>query len=104
MPRTTVSKLSCLLLALFLAGCTQPPEQPQVSGPTSLKEVPSVRLNYRYEPDVPPPGENKRTIAEERNAAVQADFDNNRLEELLDKTIPSPDGKRIVAVYHRPTD
>jgi hypothetical protein len=35
---------------------------------------------------------------------VQADFDNNRLEELLDKTVTSPDGKRILAVYHQPMD
>lgn len=106
MLRTTLMKLLCLsLIVLLLAGCTATPEQPTTTaGPTSLKEVPSVRLNFRYEADVPAPGENKRTVAEERNPAIQADFDNNRLEELLDKTVTSPDGKRIVAVYHRPTD
>lgn len=102
----TVSKLfSFLLIALFLGGCSQAPQQQAPApGPTSMKEVPSVRLNYRYEGDVPAPGENKRSVAEERNPAVQADFDNNRLEELLDKTVTSPDGKRVVAVYHRPAD
>lgn len=102
----TVSKLSCfLLVALLLKGCSQEPQQQSsTAGPASMKEVPSVRLNYRYEPDVPAPGENRRTVAEERNPAVQADFDNNRLEELLDKTVTSPDGKRVVAVYHRPAD
>jgi hypothetical protein len=92
------------LIGLILAGCSQSPQQPTVPGPTALKEVPSVRLNYRYEPDVPAPGESRRAVAEERNPAVQADFDNNRLEELLDKTIASPDAKRLVAVYHRPSD
>jgi hypothetical protein len=46
----------------------------------------------------------EKTGAEDRNAAVQADFDQNRLEELVDKTITSPDGKRVAVVYHRPLD
>ncbi len=101
-----MNKLCCLLLVgVLLGACGGPPEPEQPApGPTSLKEVPSVRLNYRYEADVPAPGDSRNTAPEERNAAVQADFDNNRLEELLDKTVTSPDGKRVVAVYHRPSD
>jgi hypothetical protein len=41
---------------------------------------------------------------EERSAAVQNDFDSNRPQELLERTITSPDKKRVVAVYHRLTD
>ena len=93
--------LSAVLLVL---NCTRPAEQPQQSAVvTRLKDVASVRLNYRYEADVPPPELAKRP-AEERSPAVQADFDQNRLNELLDKTVVSPDGKRILAVYHQPTD
>lgn len=72
--------------------------------PASLKEVPSVRLNFRYEADVPAPETTEKTGAEERNAAVQADFDQNRLEELVDRTVTSPDGKRVAVIYHRPLD
>jgi len=72
--------------------------------PAAVKDVPSVRLNFRYEPDVPPPESTEKVGNEERNAAVQADFDQNRLEELVDRTIVSPDGKRIAVVYHRPLD
>lgn len=72
--------------------------------PASLEEVPAVRLNFRYEPDVPPPETTEKTGAEERNAAVQADFDQNRPYEVVDRTIVSPDGKRVAVVYHRPTD
>ncbi|MGD9561933.1 MAG: hypothetical protein AB7F88_06910 [Pyrinomonadaceae bacterium] len=105
MERTILSKLSCLALAaLLLASCTGAPVNPAETGPTALKEVPAVRLNYRYEADVPPPTENKPAVSDERNAAVQADFDNNRLLELLDKTFTSPDGKRVVAAYHLPLD
>jgi len=66
--------------------------------------VPAVRLNYRYEADVPPPTEPAKGQSEERNSAVQNDFDSNRPEEVLDKTIASPDGKRTIAVYHRVND
>lgn len=94
-----------VLSALLIAGCGTAPEPlTTTAGPAALKEVPSVRLNFRYEADVPAPGENKNAAAEERNPTVQADFDNNRLEELLDKTVTSPDGKRVIAVYHRPSD
>ena len=69
-----------------------------------MKEVPAVRLNYRYEADVPAPTENAKSAAEERNAAVQNDFDQHRPQELLDKTITSPDKQHILAVYHRTSD
>ena len=96
----------CLFLVtvLLAAACAGPAEQPQQPAVvTRLKDVPSVRLNYRYEPDVPPPDLPNRA-ADERSPAVQTDFDQNRLNELLDRTVISPDGKRILAVYHLPTD
>ncbi|MGD9630142.1 MAG: hypothetical protein AB7V18_12935 [Pyrinomonadaceae bacterium] len=77
---------------------------PDGSRPSALKDVPSVRLNYRYEADVPPPEPSQPPRSEQKNEAVQADFDQNRTTELLDLTIASPDGKRIAAVYHRTGD
>ena len=95
--------VGCALMPLILSGC-----QGQQAGPggsqSSLGQVPAVRLNYRYEPDVPPPTEPAKAQTEERNAAVQNDFDQDRPDEVLDKTIASPDGKRNVAVYHRVND
>lgn len=91
--------------ALLLIAACSTEKMPGGGGlPSSLKDVPSVRLNFRYEPDVPAPEVIEKTGSEERNAAVQADFDQNRLEELVDKTITSPDGKRVAVVYHRPLD
>ena len=74
------------------------------AAPTSLAQVPAVRLNFRYEADVPAPTDQPPTNAEERNAAIQADFDQNRPQEILDKTLTSPDKKRVAAVYHRVAD
>ena len=74
------------------------------SGPgTPLSAIPAVRMAYRYEPDVPTPTLESGRL-EDRNAAVQADFDATRPQELLDRTITSPDKKRVVAVYHSIND
>jgi hypothetical protein len=102
-----VKKIAYLILTgsvLAVLSCGNEPNQSQSQSVSSLKDVPAVRLNYRYEPDVPAPGETKRAAKDDRNTAVQADFDQSRTQELLDKTILSPDGKRILAVYHKPTD
>lgn len=70
-----------------------------------MRDVQAVRLNYKYEADVPAPSADpNQPIAEERNAAVQADFDATRQFELLDRTFSSPDKKHVVAIYHRISD
>ncbi len=102
--RIPLSLILVLVPAFLFSGCTRPPDEPASPVITSLKDVPAVRLNYRYEPDVPAPDDTSRTVSDERNAAVQNDFDQNRPHELLDKTVISPDGKRILAVYHMPVD
>lgn len=87
----------------FLAACSSD-KMPGGSGAsTALSEVPSVRLNYRYEGDVPAP-ETAVNTPEDKNPAVLADFDQNRPQEQLDRTLTSPDSKRILAIYHSPTD
>ncbi|HQU91067.1 MAG TPA: hypothetical protein PLK77_02155 [Pyrinomonadaceae bacterium] len=98
-------KLISVLTAVVLIAACSSEKMPGGGGlPASLKEVPSVRLNFRYEADVPAPETTEKTGAEERNAAVQADFDQHRVEELVDRTVTSPDGKRVAVIYHRPLD
>ena len=101
------SKLPIFLIvfAIGLAACNRPQSPGNASAPTALAQVPAVRLNFRYEADVPGPGDQPAANQkEERNAAIQADFDQNRPQEVIDKTISSPDKKRVVAVYHRVMD
>jgi len=69
----------------------------------SIADIPAVRLSYRYEADVPAP-QLPVSAAEEKNAAVQADFDQNRPQEFLDRTITSPDKKYVLAVYRAAED
>ena len=91
------------MLLQFAACSTE--KMPDGGGlPSSLAEVASVRLNYRYEPDVPAPEVTDKAPAEEKNPAVLADFDQNRQPEQLDRTLTSPDMKRVLAIYHRPGD
>jgi len=100
--RTIKSWLAAtVLLSIALTGCAPEPEAP--SGPviTKLAEVPAVRLNFRYEGDVPAPSDTQPDKNSERNAAVQDDFDRNRPHEQLERTLTSPDGKRVLAVYGR---
>lgn len=94
-----------MLASVLMAGCGQP--QPDVSVPTgqpsALKDVSAVRLNYRYEADVPPP-DIPAAAVEELHPAVRDAFQQGRPEEILDRTLTSPDKKRVLAVYHQPTD
>lgn len=79
---------------------------PASVAPAALRDVPAVKFNFRFETDVPAPPANAVQTAqtEERNAAVQNDFDQNRPQETIDKTIASPDKQRILAVYHKIED
>ncbi|MFN6964640.1 MAG: hypothetical protein ACK4S4_12865 [Pyrinomonadaceae bacterium] len=100
------------LLAAFIFAACGGSGQPQDNGslavttpPTALSQVAASRLTFRYEADVPGPAETDAPVQnEERSAAVQADFDQHRTQEVLDKTVTSPDKKRVLAVYHRVND
>ncbi len=92
-------------ISLMLAGCGKNPLASKEVAPVAFRDVPAQRLNYRFEPDVPGP-EAKLTPAmvQKRDEKIQQDFDNNRPQEILDRTIVSPDKKRIAAVYRMVSD
>jgi hypothetical protein len=97
--------VSICLTAVLMAGCQNSPLQggPGIV-PSTLRDVPALRLNYRYEADAPDPAGETKKVAEERNAAVQNDFDQNRPQEQLYTTIASPDKNRVLVVYTRVGD
>lgn len=106
MRNSLIGKTFLFVSIAFAFACNDANEGNTSTGlPSSLSEVPAVRLNYRYEADVPPPPQPEtKTQNDERVAAVQTHFDQNRPQEILDKTITSPDGNRVVAVYHMAGD
>src|SRR5437870_244065 len=85
---------------IVLAGC-QNKETPTTT--VSIHDAPAVRLSYKYESDVPAPSLDA-VKAEDRNPTVQADFDARRPQEMLDRTVTSPDKRHTVAVYHALSD
>lgn len=93
------------LLIFAFSACRNQVNQPSGVAPSSLRDVPALRLNFRYEADVPAPDlTNEASQIEERNGLVQADFDQNRPQEILDMTVTSPDKQRVLAVFHNVTD
>jgi hypothetical protein len=98
-------KLLLLAILLPVLACQQSGVQTPTVAPSSLRDVPALRLNYRFEPDVPPPEQASQIVQqEEKNGLVQADFDQNRPQEILDMTLTSPDGQRVLAIYHNVAD
>jgi len=97
-------KLICIGSLLIFSGCQRNTLQSPTAAPATLRDVPALRLNFRFETDVPAPSVNQPAQTEERNIAVQADFDQNRTQENLDKTLTSPDRQRVLAIYHRTGD
>lgn len=94
------------MLILALTSCQRTaPDVKQTIAPQSLRDVAATRLNFRFEADVPAPTVSDQSAQnQERNAAVQNDFDQNRPQEVLDKTIISPDKQRVAAIYHKIED
>lgn len=105
MRQLTIYLAILIVGALQVTGCQSTMFNQQNTAPVAMSSVPAVRFNFRYEADVPAPASDaNNALNEGRDPAVQSDFDTNRPQELLDRTILSPDKKRIVVVYHRVTD
>jgi len=97
-----IKKIVVFTLLMATAGCQKSIFESSTVSPATLRDVPALRLNFRYEADVPAPNDPEKSApAEEKNAAVQADFDANRPQEILVKTIPSPNKQRFLTVYQR---
>jgi hypothetical protein len=96
--KTSILVLTILAsLAAATSGCRSSLERQDVR-PLVLRDVPARRLAYRFEPDVaPPPGID--TNAAEKLAAIQLDFNIRRTNDALLRTVASPDGQRVLALY-----
>lgn len=105
MSQRNFAKLMLIALLFSSFGCQQKSPQSLTVAPATLRDVPALKLNFRFETDVPAPSVATDSMqTDDRNAAVQSDFDQNRAQELVDKTIASPNKQRILAVYHKADD
>ena len=102
MRRVIFIKLLALLLmaSLFGVGCRRGLLDKKSVAPRTLRDVPSQRLAYNFQADAEAPaGVSETTTVMTRLEAVQRDFDERRTDDALLRTVTSPDGQRVLALY-----
>ena len=94
----TVAKTILCFLCLFVAliGCRSVIDRQDVR-PRVMRDVPARNLAYRLSPDVTPPSTEIEDF--DKFAAVANDFAAKRKDEALLRTVASPDGRRVLALY-----
>src|SRR6185503_10551904 len=88
--------LAILVSVVIAASCKSVIERQDVR-PRVLRDVPARNLAYRLTPDVSPPSSVDN--ADENFGPVANYFSSKRTEDALLRTIVSPDGRRVLAVY-----
>ncbi len=91
------STLAFLVSLIFATACKSVIERQDVR-PRVLRDVPARNLAYRFNPDVSPPSTNFEDITD-KFEAVANDFSTKRENEALIRTVVSPDGRRVLAIY-----
>lgn len=95
---TTPSILPIILSLIFAAGCKSVIERQDVR-PRVLRDVPARNLAYRLSPDVNAPASAKPDDVTDKDINVANFFAGKRENDALLRTIASPDGKRLLALY-----
>jgi hypothetical protein len=93
----TFTDFLCFLCILVAMGCKTVIERQDVR-PRVLRDVPARNLAYKFSPDVSPPSSNLDDPLE-KFEAVTNDFATKRKDDALIRTVVSPDGRRVLALY-----
>ena len=88
--------VTILFTLLFIAGCKSVVDRQDVR-PRVLRDVPARNLAYRLTPDVSPPSSN--FDEPDKFGPVTNDFATKRKDDALIRTVVSPDGRRVLALY-----
>jgi hypothetical protein len=86
-----------LSLSISVWGCKSVIDRQDVR-PRVLRDVPARVLAYRLEPDVDSPRQQFEDPGEKLEA-IQKDFSSRRTNDALIRTVKSPDGNRVLALY-----
>jgi hypothetical protein len=89
--------LTIFLTVFFAAGCKSVIERQDVR-PRVLRDVPARNLAYRFTADVSPPSTNTDDTAG-KFQNIENEFANKRQDQALLRLVPSPDGRRVLALY-----
>lgn len=95
---TTPSILPILFTLIFAAGCKTVIERQDVR-PRVLRDVPARNLAFRLEPDVSLPNNLANDDTPDKDINIANYFAAKRQDDALLRTLASPDGKRILALY-----
>ena len=96
-PRIFANKRGLICLLILATGCRNVIDRQQNVTPRVLRDVPARNLAYRLSPDVSPPSAEIEDL--DKFAAVANDFSTKRKDEALLRTVVSPDGRRVLALY-----
>jgi hypothetical protein len=92
------STFTLLLAVVLTVGCKSVIQRQDVR-PRVLRDVPAQNLAYRLDPDVSPPSQIKIDDSTDKQLAVQTFFTSKRPDDALLRTVTSPDGQRVLALY-----
>jgi hypothetical protein len=95
---TTPAILPILVTLIFAASCKSVIERQDVR-PRVLRDVPARNLAYRLSPDVTLPSNLNVDDPSDKDVNVANHFAAKRENDALLRTIASPDGKRMLALY-----
>ena len=95
---STTSAVLTILLTVFCATSCKTVIERQDVRPKVLRDVPARNLAYRLSPDVTAPTTDVEDPLE-KNGPIATDFSTRRKDEALLRTVTSPDGRRVLAVY-----
>lgn len=97
--QTAITSILLILFTLvFAAGCKSVIERQDVR-PRVLRDVPARNLAYRLTPDVASPIDLNQEQINDPGQNVANHFAAKRQDDALVRTIASPDGKRVLALY-----
>ncbi|HEX6044672.1 MAG TPA: hypothetical protein VFZ22_09315 [Pyrinomonadaceae bacterium] len=97
--RTTTSHVFTIIVSLVLAAACKSVIDRQDVRPKVLRDVPSQNLAYRLTTDTNAPSDVNADDLLEKIGTVANDFATKRKDEALLRTVVSPDGRRVLAVY-----
>ncbi|HET8783141.1 MAG TPA: hypothetical protein VFM63_12030 [Pyrinomonadaceae bacterium] len=97
--RTPTSHVFIILVTLVVAaGCKSVVERQNVT-PRVLRDVPAQNLAYRLSPDTAQPVDVDGADVLDKLEAIANEFATKRTDDALLRTVKSPDGTRVLAVY-----
>lgn len=98
--RTSNVLLFTIIIALvFAAACKSVIERRDDVRPRVLRDVPAQNLAYRLSPDSAAPTDIDADDPTEKLEVISNDFATKRTNDALLRTVQSPDGRRVLAVY-----